>query len=199
MEIKQEKALPFWVVVAFIARCARRYADAFGEDSAKPAAIRVAVDEAVRLAEERASLGGAHYHYDGYVEFDGKFFDNYEILAINQALGSYSVAARNTLTDLSEDPELEPVARRNLTALCLASLALEAAFPNEIGASDLLDPKEAMDLVVFGEPALYSCIEADLLHAECLTKSEKWMDETGISPAVFGPLWPHGRPLNWTV
>lgn len=199
MGIKQEGVLPYWAVVAFIARCARRYADCFGENSAEPAASRVAVDEAVRLAEERASLGGDRYCDGGYLEFDGKFFDNYDIRAINEALGSYSVAARNTLVDLSEDPEMEPVSRRNLTALCLASLALEAAFPDELSASDLLDQNEAIGWVVFGDPALSSCIEADLLHAECLAKGQGWIDETGISPAVFGTLWPQGRPSSWCV
>lgn len=190
--------LPYWATVAFIARCARRFSDAFGEDSAEPAATRVTVEEAVRLAEERATLGKTPNSYEGYVEFDGKFFDNYDILAITQALGSYAEAARNTLADLSEDPQIEPVARRNLTAICLASLALASAFAEETDTFDVMDQDEAIDWVMFGEPTLRQSILADLQHAERLAQEQGWTDETGISPALLGRLWPHGRPASWS-
>lgn len=199
MELHQETNLPYWATVAFIARCARRYADAFGEDSAEPASTRVAVEEAVRLAEERASLGNGPSLDEGYLEFDGKFFDNYDILAITQALGAYAEAARNTLADLSEDPQIEPLARRNLTAICLASLALVSAFQEESDTFETLDQQEAIDWVMFGEPSLGQSIAADLQHAERLAQEQEWTDETGVSPALLGPLWPSGRPANWSA
>lgn len=188
MELGQETNLPYWATVAFIARCARRYTVAFGEDQAEPAATRVTVEEAVRLAEERASIGNDPGLDEGFLEFDGKFFDNYDIVAITQALHAYSEAAKNTFEDLSEDPQAGPVARRNLTAISLAYLALVTAFPDEAGTFETPKQQEAIDLVISGEPSLRQSIEADLQHAEQLARVRVWTDKTGISPALLGPL-----------
>lgn len=193
----QDQVLPLWADVAFIARCARRYADFFSEDSAEPMAARTAVTEAVRLAEARASRGGNLNIGDGHQEFEGQFFDHYDISSLYAALDSYTVAARSTLDDLTGDPVAEPPTRRNLAAICLASSALAAAFPEEVGKSESPDRKSAIDWAVFGEPELRPCIEADLSHVEELSHKEGWGSETGVSQSVFGPLWPQGRPSTW--
>ncbi|OIQ99430.1 sensor protein FixL [mine drainage metagenome] len=193
----QEQVLPLWADVAFIARCARRYADLFGEDSAEPAAARTAVTEAVRLAEARASRGGSQSLDDGCLELEGQFFDHYDICSIYAALDSYTVAARNTLDEQNGDSVTEPPTRRILTAICLASSALAAAFPEEVGESAPRDHKKVIDWAVFGEPELRSCIEADLSHVERLSLQEGWGNETGVPPNAFGPLWPQGRPSTW--
>ena len=103
----------------------------------------------------------------------------------------------NTLDEQNGDSATEPPTRRILTAICLASSALAAAFPEEVGESAPRDHKKAIDWAVFGEPELRSCIDADLAHVEKLSLQEGWENETGVPPNAFGPLWPQGRPSTW--
>lgn len=190
---KQRSVLPYWASVAFIARCARRYAELISEDGAEPRSTRAAITDAVRLAELRASRGGERSCAESYQFFDGQFFDNYDIVAIHDALESYTVAASNTVDDLAGMPE----AKRIHASVSLASLALKVAFPEDVYSGDeSLSHTLAIDWMLYGEPALLPMIEEDLSRLEPLANES---DEYGVPPTVFGPLWPRGRPPSWPV
>jgi len=189
---KHQGILPYWASVAFIARCARRYAELISEDNAEPRSTRSAIMDAVRLAELRASSGGEWDDVD-YEEIDGQFFDNYDIVAVHEALRSYAVAASNTVVD--QDGLTE--AKRIHASICLAILALEAAYVNYIdGVDEPPSHTVAIDWVLYGEPELLPLIEEDLSRLEPLAGET---DEFGVPPTVFGALWPKGRPPSWPV
>jgi signal transduction histidine kinase len=186
-----------WLTTAFIARCARRYADLYVDDPGEPAAARTAVAEAVWLAEARASMGGERGFFSDALELDGKFFDHHDILSVASAVSSYAVAASNTYDELAAEAGLEPIVRRNLTALRLASIAVESAFPEE---TDVIDPpqeKNASELAVYGEPELQDSIASDLAHMEKLQQEDGWNESTPAPTTLFPPLWPNGRPSDW--
>ena len=195
-EENQNRGSASWVTTAFIARCARRYADLYVEDPVEPAAARTAVAEAVWLAEARAGSGGDRDFCEA-LELDGKFFDNYDVQSVYGAVEGYTLAASNTYDDLVADPGIEPIVRRTLTALRLASIALESAFPDETGVSESPDHDSAVEWAVYGEPELGDCIAADLAHIESLRQKNGWGKDTAVPPTVFGPLWPNGRPSEW--
>jgi signal transduction histidine kinase len=192
-----EISLPRWARVAFVARCARRYAEAFGADRAEPAAARTAVLQAVQLAELRAASGGAVGTYSDALEIDGQFFDHYDIQSIADALSSYAVAASNTFDDLAEDASVGPVALRAVTAVRLASLALDAAFPDELDAAEVSTLQQAFEWAVSGDSGLLRDVEADLALLEERSRKQAWTDETAVPAAILGPLWIHGTPPRW--
>lgn len=186
MKEAEGEALPFWAAVAFTARCARRYADIYATNGAEPASARVAVLEAVGLAEQRASRGGQPEFC--WMEIDGQYFDNYDIKALDGALGHYAHAADNTLTDLQDCVDGGPLSRRNLAAIELAQVALAAAFPEDLGIDEPIGPEKALELVRCGNEGLLSAAEADLALALRLSKALGWSDGDGVPPDVFEPL-----------
>lgn len=189
MNVDPDKtALPFWAALAFAARCARRYADLYAADGAEPASARVAVQEAVRLAELSAARGGSPGVEDMWMEIDGQYFDNYDIDALAGALCNYAHAADNTLTDLQNCPDGGPLSRRNLAAIELAQMALEAAFRED--RCEPLDPTQVLTVVECGNEDLLPEAEADLALVARLAKVLGWNDEHGVPPNVFEPLRP---------
>lgn len=196
-EENQKRSSASWVTTAFIARCARRFADLYVDDPAEPAAARTAVAEAVWLAEARAGMGGERGVFCEALELDGKFFDHYDVVSVSSALSSYESAASNTYDDLVADPGIEPIVRRTLTAMRLASLALDSAFPDETGVSESPEEDSAVEWAVYGEPELESQIAGDLAQIESLWLKNGWGNETPAPPSLFGPLWPNGRPSEW--
>lgn len=190
------KNVGFWGNVALIARCARRYADLFTGDSAEPAAARIAVAESVQLAEARAAIGG-EVDLDESLQLDGKFFDTYDITSVHGALLEYFSAAQNTYDDLAADVDVEPSVRRALTALRLAIVALESAFPRDAVSIESLDVNAALDLALNREPHLNFNISEDIVRLEAIFQRPDTGDKTGVSPDDFGPLWAQGWPQEW--
>lgn len=188
------RSVGFWGNVALIARCARRYADLFTGDSAEPAAARSAVAESVRLAEARAAIGG-EVDFDEALQLDGKFFDSYDITSVHGALLEYFSAARDTYDDL--DADIEPSASRTLTAIRLAIMAIESAFPRDTGSIESSNLNKALDWALDREPHLSISINEDVAKLETLFQQPGKGDETGVSPDDFGPLWEHGWPQEW--
>jgi signal transduction histidine kinase len=190
--------LPRWASAAFVARCAQRFIDVLDEDAAEPSAVRTTVVEAVRLSEVRAERGG-DVNDTGAVEVDGRYFDNYDLLSIRQALNAFAQAAENTLADLAEDPVAETFCRRNFVAISLAVLALDTAYPEEQipNAVNALD--EAIRWALLGEPELRAVLDEDLALVTLLAAAEGWNDQTGVSAKLLGPVWPKGRPTGWPI
>ncbi|WP_440060458.1 sensor histidine kinase [Pseudomonas syringae] len=196
MELNSDVGYEGWGAVAFIARCARRYADIYSEDSAEPAAARIAVAEAVQLAEARAARGGL-IDFNDALEIDGKYFDNYDIVSVHGALREYATAASYTYDDLAADVNIESITRRTHTALCLACVALESAFPNDIAVNDVVDIHYVAKLTMHGDSDLKKNIDEDLDRLKIIKKQKCTQDLAGVSPDEFGPLWMHGWPPNW--
>lgn len=192
----RELQLPIWAAAALAARCARRYAEAYSSETAEPAACRMAVSQAVALAEARAGLGGERQLFDP-LEIDGQWFDNYDVDAIAVALGGYATAAINTVADLQGEPNIEPQLRRSLTSVQLALLALESAFPVGDRSEEHLPMREVLDLAVAGDASVRPTVDADTELVRAMSEQLGWTDATGVPASVFGPLWPSGRPAGW--
>lgn len=179
--------LPSWAAAALVARCARRYAEAYSSETTEPAASRIAVAQAVALSEARAGLGGDRESFE-LVEIDGQFFDNYDVEAIAVALGGYVTAASNTLDDLHEDPDLEPQLQRTLASVRLALVALETAFPIDTRSGELLPISEVLDLALAGDPDVKPWVEADVQRLQTMFEQSDWTHATAVPATVFGPL-----------
>lgn len=185
--------LPHWAQIAVIARCARRFCDAFSDDTAEPAPARAAVLSAVKLVEAVSQRGEA----EDALEIDGQWFDNYDINAIQNALLGYAHAADNTHVDLVEDPVAKPVCMRTWAAIVIASLALGACFPEpgESSEQDVLG--RVLSWATDVDPVLGDNMRSDIALAQDLAESKSWTDATAVAPDVLGPLWPVGRPATW--
>lgn len=192
----QDLQLSGWAAAALVARCAKRYAEAYESDVAEPAAGRIAVVQAVALAEMRAELGGRR-EFSEPLEVDGQVFNSYDIDAISVALGGYITAARNTLEDLHEDIGVRPQLQRTLAAVRLALLALETAFLMDVTPEGHPQVSEAVDLAVTSDTGVLPLVEADLQRLRVACEQLGWTDVSGVPSDVFGPLWPAGRPAGW--
>lgn len=191
--------LPYWAAVAYMARCARRFLECYERDPAEPSAQRAIVAQAVALAETRAASGGNPSAMEG-LKLDGQFFDNYDIVAIEDALAASEHAADNTYTDLHEDQSIERPVARIFTAICLARLAFGCAFAEELSRSST-SPQESIGLAIgwaiWGEIAVNDELVRDF---DRLTRQLGALSITGYDPVpstLFGELWPEGRPVSW--
>lgn len=191
-----DKPLPRWASVAVVSRIARRFADAYADDVHEPAASRIAVRNAVALAEQAAVRGG-----DGDVsetfEIDGEYFDHYDIQALAMALGGYAEAANNTHAELSADEHAEPFCRRGWSAIALALIALRCGFPEILSDTNAWTIQEAVDWSVKAEPATQNMIFAELARAHELAARNAWSDVSPVVPEDLGGLWLDGRPAGW--
>ncbi|MEF3082722.1 sensor histidine kinase [Luteimonas sp. SMYT11W] len=194
--LQLDRPLPRWASVAITARIARRFADAYADDVHEPAGARIAVRNAVALAERAAARGGDGGISDTF-EIDGEYFDNYDIEALALALGGYAQAANNTHADLSLDEHIEPFCRRGWSAIALALLALRCAFPEIVSDANARTMREAVDWSVRAEPATEDAIFAELTRAHELAEHNAWSDASPVVPADLGALWPDGRPEGW--
>jgi signal transduction histidine kinase len=185
--------------VAYVARCARRFLECYERDPAEPSAQRALVSQAVALAEIRAASGGDPSDME-QLELDGQYFDNYDIIAIENALAASEHAAENTYTDLHEDLGVERHVARILTATYLARLAVNCAFSGELQISFRSIPecvRLAIDWAIWGEVDVNGALVRDF---NCLTEQVVAYAITEHDPfptTLFGELWPEGRPPNW--
>lgn len=181
IEEVDRSALPFWALIAYLSKCARRCAESYLDDPAEPRAAQVAVDEAIVLAESRAARGGDPEAWEGVMEIDGRFFDRYDVEALSRALDAYRHAAWQTCVDLND-----AVSRMNLAAIDLARLALSTAFaPRDAEGLQIVDPKEALDVIGRGDERLVAYAEADLFLLERLSEEGCWTDESSVAAHVF--------------
>lgn len=181
--------LPYWAAAAFVARCARRCVDSYTQDEAEPYSARAAVKEAVRLAEINAGCGGTREDiWDEAIEFDGQFFDNYDVIALSFALRAYAEAAVNTLADLGDCVDGGPLAKRNLAAIELASKALSCSFPAGLvcDQSEVFD--EVLELMRLSDGKMVALAHVDLALIRAASMDKGWCDEDGVRPEWFGPL-----------
>lgn len=188
--------LPRWASVALVSRIAKRFADAYADDVHEPAGSRIAVRNAVALAEQAAVRGGDQNVSDTF-EIDGEYFDNYDIDALAMALGGYAKAATNTHADLSLDEHIEPFCRRGWAAIALALIALRCAFPEIVSDANARTLREAVNWSINAEPATQNAIFVELRRAHELAAHDAWSDASPVIPAGLGALWPDGRPDGW--
>ncbi|WP_157515106.1 sensor histidine kinase [Luteimonas abyssi] len=191
-----DRPLPRWASVAITSRIAKRFADAYVNDVHEPAGSRIAVRNAVALAEQAALRGGDGDVSDAF-EIDGEYFDNYDIQALAMALGGYAQAASKTHTDLSLDEHSEPSFRRGWSAIALTLIALRCAFPDIVSEAGAQTMREAVDWSVKAESATEHSIFAELTRAHELARHNSWSDKSPVVPADLGALWPNGRPDGW--
>lgn len=159
----------------------------------EPAPGRSAVLSAVKLVEAAAQCG----HVEDALEIDGQWFDNYDISAIQNALRGYASAAHNTHADLVEDPVAEPVCMRTWAAIVIASLALDACFPEPGESPEQNVLERVLGWATDVDPVTGNNMRSDITTAQSLAESKSWTDETAVPPDVLGPLWPVGRPATW--
>lgn len=191
-----DKPLPRWASVAVVARIARRFADAYADDVHEPAASRIAVRNAVALAEQAAVRGGDADISETF-EIDGEFFDHYDIRALAMALGGYADAANNTHAELAVDEHAEPFCRRGWSAIALALIAVRSGFPEILSDTNARTLQEAVDWSVRAEPATQDVIFAELARAHELAEKNAWSDVSPVVPDDLGSLWLDGRPDGW--
>lgn len=183
--------LPHWFRAAYIARCARRFVHEYKNDHAEPEWQRLLASQAVEISETRIAIGGDSDSIgDGFVATNGQFFDNYDIVATDSALGACVNAAENTYSDLCDDPEAGLCARRILVALVLARLALKSAF-----ATELLDDEEALgtlqqclQFVTAADEKSIALLKSDIALLKSFSVQHKMSDLDPVPVSVFGSV-----------
>ncbi|MFM9428763.1 signal transduction histidine kinase [Variovorax sp. GrIS 2.14] len=198
--IDQEKIqdLPRWAQVALVIRFAKRFVEFYSGDSSEPAVARAATSQALQLAEARCADGGDTEDYEP-IEIDGQHYDNYDVHSLQTALIGFANGAENTLADLHRDPEIEPIVRRHLLAIQLASFAVEIAFASDISKKSDIERgiKQALEHAVLGEPEISLLIETDLSLITAYVESESLNSSSGVDVSSLGELWPYGKPKSW--
>jgi signal transduction histidine kinase len=188
-------SLPHWARVAFIARCARRLLEYYASDEAEPAEQRAIVAKAVALAESRAAVGGSAndsaFEYEHLTSSVGEVTDNYDLDSLCSSIAGVVRAASNTYDDVGADAG--PV----YGAVSLAQCAFVAAFGKEV-QDDPSDPRELVEQsaewLLFVNPSLKSDVHRDFDTLVRVFSSEQWTAESGVTPSIFGELWPDGLP-----
>ncbi len=193
LESKSFESMPRWAVVAFIARCGRRVLPLYQRNVYEPLPQRVAVVQAIELAERRASEGGDFDSWNA-LKISDQYVDNYDIDGLQTALYGYWEAAANTHADVKM-AETEAI----LAITTIAQAALTAAF----GSTRWMkcDPSrlasEATDWEVFAEAIARDGVKRDFQTLSDRASVENWDDLTPIPKHVFGALWPFGMPENY--
>lgn len=192
-------SLTTWAVIAFVARCARRFLECYESDASEPNAQRVAVAQAVSLAEKIAANGGVPNEVY-YIEMDGQHFDHHDFVAMEHALSASQQAAENTYAELQEDKGIERYLARMLTAICLSELAFSAAVAddpsyNSMEFSNLA--QEALAWATWAEPSVEPAILKDFRLLVDYTAQQNLTELSPVPPEIFGELWPDGRPAEW--
>jgi signal transduction histidine kinase len=210
VEENRFSALPRWAIVAFIARCARRLLPLYEQDAAEPADQRMVVARAILLSEKRAAMGGDSDTFDyEALTVDGQYVDNYDIDSLGSALMGAGQAASNTYTDMGGDDSKVPFAQEMtigqyvgviLAVTSLAKLSFIAAFGKDINSEEPDLPKlgsDAIEEMAFADKSLERQVLRDFEYVSRRATAEQWNDESGVSPDVFGDMWPEGRPPGW--
>ena len=188
--------LPRWATVAFLARCARRLLPAYRDDAHEPAQQRLAVAQAVELAEKRASVGGADEPLSEPLMLGQQYFDEYDVDSLMAALYGAVEAASNTRDDCGE------VADYNLAATSVARDVFRIAFGDNVarGDFDRLELSEAViDSLLRVSQAADTDLQRDLDTVASLATASQWTDETPVASDIFGAMWPNGLPEGWPL
>ncbi|MEW6373213.1 MAG: ATP-binding protein [Pseudomonadota bacterium] len=192
-------SLTTWAVIAFVARCARRFLECYESDTSEPSAQRAVVAQAVSLAEKIAASGGTPNEV-AYIELDGQHFDHHDFVAMEQALSASQQAAENTYAELHEDKAIERRLARILTAICLSELAFSAAIADDstYGSLHLANlAQEALAWATWADPMVEPAVLRDFRLLSDYASLANLTELSPVSPEVFGELWPDGRPDDW--
>jgi hypothetical protein len=162
--------LPRWARVAFAARCARRVLPLF-----------------------KHSLPEAPDYHSGTMENDVEVAELSAATAKAPARGGDIdgvVAAVEART--AGVPVAQAVARSATRAAKAAEVA-----DSPFNFPDTTVPYEAVQAAAEAAPGVVPHIRRDFDHLVRLAEQSHWTDDTSVSPAVFGPLWPEGPPPGW--
>lgn len=182
------KTLPRWAMVAFAARCARRVQPLFRASwPTAPDKRVIALDKAVMLSERSAAyadadegafayaaVAGADVAFAGVVKAKVKV--NAKAAAKAAAYAAYTAAKAAAYTaDKAADKAADIT---DITAAAAAKAAACAACATN---------------------ATNATILRDFQLLKVAAQKENWDDDTPVSPAFFGPMWPNGIPAGWPV
>ena len=188
MPISQDQLalLPRWALVALLARFGRQLLPLYEHDECEPEEQRVAVRQAIALAELRARMGGpVDERMDGAYKIGEQYYDNYDLDALHSSLAAGRNAALNTYADVGPDAEIP------LLLFTLALIVFEAACLD--GVQDQHEYLAATCEVL--ETAAGVSEEARAHMARDYDRLVAWLrrdDETGVAAAVFGSDWSQG-------
>lgn len=169
-----------WAEVAFVAACARHVARIYLSDETQPASALAAVDEAISISMHRALRGGAFDELPDY-RYEDRFLDNYYVVALAEALGSFENAALNCCADLADCSSAGPMARTPLSSIRLAAWALILAFPEDLGSFEI-EADKVLDVVRSADVKLLPVAKMEL------SRLSSWWIASGCS-AELGVPW----------
>ncbi len=165
--VEEVAALPRWAQVAFAARCARRVLPLFRAFCPPVLAERFA---AVERAMSVAAASAAVAHADASDD------------AVYTAAADAAIAAAD-------------VEVAHLAAGASANAARAAAIA--ASSADASDYASAAALAAARAGAAADAIRLDFGTLQETARQNRWDDNTPVSPAIFGPLWPNGPPPKW--
>lgn len=186
--------LPCWARVAFLVRCARRLLPAYRDDAHEPAQQRLAVAQAVELAEKRAAIGGDTEALSDPLTIHQQYFDDYDYDSLMSALYGAVDAATNTFSDCGQE------AAYNLAATSVARDAFAAAFGDNIRRTQVDSAglcAAAVESLLRISPMVEGDLRRDFGCLQVLATEQKWSDATPASQDLFGAMWPNGLPAGW--
>lgn len=195
--------LSMWGRSAFAARCARRFLALHEASINEPADQRLAVSQAVRLAELRAEIGGER-RQDIVLEINGQLFDHYDISSVEHSLIGASIAASNTFDEIGHGiTETGHI----LMAVSLAKLAFEISLSDLFNQSFPSNEGDLLEQTIywvefskqFGEEdfeRIRAAVDRDL-EAVKRGLAENREEHSGFSAENFGPLWVDKLPDWW--
>ena len=185
MPISQDQLalLPRWALVALLARFGRQLLPLYEHDECEPEEQRVAVRQAIALAELRARMGGpVDERMDGAYKIGEQYYDNYDHDALHSSLAAGRNAALNTSADVGPDAEIP------LLLFTLALIVFEAACFD--GVQDQHEYLAATRELLETAAGVSHEIRAHMLSD--YDRLVSWLsrnDETGVAAAVFGGDW----------
>lgn len=185
MSISQDQLalLPTWGFVALLARFGRQLLPLYDHDECEPEKQRVAVRQAIALAELRARMGGEPYEWmDSAYKIGEPYYDNYDLDALHSSLAAGRNAPLNTYADVGSDAEIP------LLLFTLALIVFETACLD--GVQDQQEYLAATCAVLETAAGVSEEIRAHIV-SDC-DQLVSWVrrdDETGVAAAVFGGDW----------
>jgi len=194
--IAENSGLPHWAAVAYVTRCARRFLECYTSDNAEPKSQRSTVLQAVELAEMIVVRGGPASDFHDQLILDGQYFDQYDLIALKDALQGCANAAESTYEDLKDDRLIERFEARKLTAISLAKLAFEYA-TCDLDVTIAKPVKVATDWCLWAESELDPVLISDLEEILKQVRSNELGPESPYPYHTFGELWSSGRPATW--
>lgn len=180
----QLDSLPYWALVAYAVRCARRVAPLLEKFTEQPEDGDVArIFGWIELAEQRASRGRRGHQSN---KTDPAELSD----LISAKVREGSEKGFQSLADcvlfaslLSEGPS---VLEEDETSPQLCAVSVNAAADAISALGDRGISRTARAL-----------IRADLDHLIEASEKNKWNENSPVAPDVFGRMWPKGVPNNW--